>query len=925
MLSSFVQRGSAVLRTTKVAKEVLGVPTNAPVAVPKASVYHPSSGYGSHAPSAASVGTNVIHPNEPAVAIPTSSSAKHRTPFSHHHHPRAAPITAKMAQPVNGLNVMTQTHGVIGRPHAQSLFQTPKPKVEFLTAPEPGAVVEFLAEDGSHRLGIVSQLVDSALGIWQVLEKNNQKIDQHHLPLSRITFYWPKSLTANSFVIKLDDLSALTAQVQLELENCRSQLALHYGKWVESKSATIRIENAAEVLFNGNPNLHQYYVTHRLLQESDAHVVPLAPTSGAHTVTEYSVRPLSTMSSLSKTYLQKQPETDHKIFLHRLARKIWATRSEGLVPLEVVSLETYVSQLPALSGYEKRWNLTWNPHKDAPFLNQLKAYAFNAPNEKGLHTRATLLDPLLIEHSSEAVFKLLVQIGVVGKYDNPFLARFSAVDTSQNSLHFTPLQMRDHMSKSASLAHVDRDMSFRRDYRNCNAPIFAIDGRLESAEIDDAIAVLPSPANAPSWVHIHIADPSRFVSPNDTLDNLARARVQSVFLPEKTATMFPPNYSRHHFSLLPNKPNYALTFAVKLDPQTGEILDYNITPSIIDKVTALTYDQADSFLASKMQANIPTSHLESLRKLVELGEARKRYREQAGARSFDDTLRPEIEVINNGETIHVNGVRDNESVARTMVKEFMLLVGEVTAMFAKNNHIPIPYRTQAKRMEKSLTMSNQANETNQLLTLTGGVAVAPPTSSQVAMSSSARVRYMPAMTSVEPAEHASLGLPVYCQASSPIRRYSDLLVHHQIKSVLRGEMPPFTAAKLSSMLLQLEETQGKLNSLANNSSRYWILRYLERQDPDRQFEALVTGETVHSMEYEPAQCVAWLCDLGWKTHISLHSDRLPSEGERIQVKIHRIDAFNDDVEFVQVGTEEDALYSSTYSLFAPSPASSPSL
>jgi exoribonuclease-2 len=869
------------------------------------------------------MGPTVINPNDSVVAMPSSSSSKHRVPFSHHHHPRTTPIAAKMTTSGNNISVIAQTHAVVNRTQAPAVAQPPRPKVEFLQAPEAGAIVEFLAEDGSYRLGLVSHPVEGVHNVWQVSERINQSVVHHALPLSRFTFYWPKPLTSNAYHFKVDDLAALTEQVQLELETHRSQLALHYGKWIESKAHSIRIETAAEMLFNGNPKLHQYYVTHRLLQESDAHVTPMAATCGSAVVTEYTFKPLNVMSSLSKTYLQKQQVTDHNLFLHRLARKIWSTREQGLVVLEAESLESYVSQLPELTEVEKRLNVTWNAHKDAPFLAQLKAFAFADEHSQMsglLHTKATLLDPLDINATSESVFKLLVQIGVVGKYDNPFVARHCVSSTvAGGDLYFGASQMRDHLAKSATLAHVDRDVSFRRDYRNFAGPIFAIDGRLESSEIDDAIAAFRSPVDGSTWVHIHIADPSRFVSPNDTLDNLARARVQSVFLPEKVATMFPPNYSRHHFSLLPDKSNYALTFAVQLDPNSGKILNYEITPSVIDKVTALTYDQADDLILSaarketpKLHRPVPQSHINALKMLLDLSETRRRYRERAGA-VFMDQMRPEVEVCNNGETINVNAVRDSESATRGMVSELMILVGEVTALFASRHKIPIPYRSQAKRTEKILTINNAAGAlaTSSSVAATAGlssslsVAQLPPGSpSAASTSSSARTRLFPAITAVEPGEHAGLGLPAYCQATSPIRRYTDLLVHHQIKSFLRGEMPPFSAAKLSTMLMQLEETQGRLNTLSSNSSRYWILRFLERQDPSKHYEALVSSDIIPSMTYGASQCVAWLLDLGWKTPITLSPGRVPASGDRIQVQVHRIDAFNDDVEFIEVATDE---------------------
>jgi exoribonuclease-2 len=80
-----------------------------------------------------------------------------------------------------------------------------------------------------------------------------------------------------------------------------------------------------------------------------------------------------------------------------------------------------------------------------------------------------------------------------------------------------------------------------------------------------------------------------------------------------------------------------------------------------------------------------------------------------------------------------------------------------------------------------------------------------------------------------PARHASLGLDSYCQVTSPIRRYTDLLAHFQIKAHLRGTDLPFDEACLNRLLASITTVSYEATQLERQTNRYWSLEYLRRQ------------------------------------------------------------------------------------------------
>lgn len=921
MLSQIVQRGSAALRTTKVAKEALNTPSPiAPVhQAPKVHPYHVGP---VHVPSSSSAAPVIISGTpqlEHTREFHGSSAPRTRHVYAAPQHPRSPHLAPKIAGSAIPIPAIAHANPIINRPNVVN-HQQVRPKVHTPvappTSPEKGMIVEFLGDDGSYRLGLVGSKVSGDAAAWEISEKVLNTAVTHQVPVSRITFCWPHFHNSNAYHFSVDDVSVMMDQVQQDLEKHRNQVLVQYGKWVDSRVNSIKTENFAAAVFVHGPRPHEVYVAHRLLQEADAYVRLGPAHAGTAITSEYPIKSLQEMSKVSQANSQKHKEVERKLFMHRFARRIWATRptqsAEGTsntvshqspAPIVAETLAEYLKALPELTETESRLNVQWNPHSDAPFLAELKKFAFaseSTPMAELLLTKSTLLDPLDVQASPEAVFKLLVQIGAVGAYDNPHAARFNS------KLHWTAAEKRTYGMQSTTLAHADRDSKNRRDYRGYHNPIFAIDSRSETDEIDDAISVFRSPDGS-TWVHIHIADPSRFVNPNDGLDIIARQRVQSVYLPEKTASMFPPSFAKQNFSLLPDKVNYALTFAVNIEPTTGQILSYDISPSLIDKVTTMTYDQADDVIVASQNRTVPKrpmppSHVAALNTLLDLADVRRKHRERAGAVVFADQSRPEIEVTNEGERIDVHSVCDSESLSRGMVSEFMILVGEVTAMFASRHAIPIPFRSQAKRGEQIVSSS----VASQMSSLTSSASQA--NQQQMSACPTMRARLCAARTSVEPGEHAGLGVKAYCQASSPIRRYTDLLVHHQIKSVLRGESQPFSSAKITAMIGQAESVQSQLNSLASNSSRYWILRFLERQDPSRQYEALIASEPMPTADYSSLKCSALLSELGWKTDIYLDADHSSySIGDRLSVSVRNVDAFNDEIEIFETSPRSDGL------------------
>jgi exoribonuclease-2 len=81
--------------------------------------------------------------------------------------------------------------------------------------------------------------------------------------------------------------------------------------------------------------------------------------------------------------------------------------------------------------------------------------------------------------------------------------------------------------------------------------------------------------------------------------------------------------------------------------------------------------------------------------------------------------------------------------------------------------------------------------------------------------------------SSEPDHHSGLGLEAYITATSPIRKYFDLVTQRQVRAAL-GKETPYSAAEIDNIINTLSQTTGNVARIQQNRLRYWVLKYLEK-------------------------------------------------------------------------------------------------
>jgi RNB domain len=144
--------------------------------------------------------------------------------------------------------------------------------------------------------------------------------------------------------------------------------------------------------------------------------------------------------------------------------------------------------------------------------------------------------------------------------------------------------------------------------------------------------------------------------------------------------------------------------------------------------------------------------------------------------------------------------------------------------------------------------------------------------------------------STSPARHSSLALDTYTQVTSPIRRYTDLLAHFQIKAHLRGATLPFSLVELQQVLQSVTSSAYEATLVERQTNRYWGLEFL-RQNSDQVWQALVLRWL---REHENLGLIL-LEDLGLE--LPIRFNRQVKLGDRLEVQVSHVDPRQDMIQF----------------------------
>lgn len=386
---------------------------------------------------------------------------------------------------------------------------------------------------------------------------------------------------------------------------------------------------------------------------------------------------------------------------------------------------------------------------------------------------------------------------------------------------------------------------------------FTIDDA-ETSDIDDALSL--GEENGRPLIGVHIADASFFVQPDGEIDRAALQRGTTVYLPRATLPMLPPALSQQTASLVAGQDRPALSFFASLD-ERGQLCVERICRSVIRVARRLTYAEADTLIEAEGD-DLYTNALQGLNTAARLRRAQRVANgaviiegSEVKVRVSDSPpeTRPEITV----------SVLANDSPARSLVGEGMILANEIAARYCQRHGLPALYIGQPPPDE----------------------AVPSPEqcpSHQVYIHAARRLM-KPSQRGIVPAPHSALGLDIYTQVTSPLRRYHDLQMHHQIKHHLEHGTALFDEERLQLVAAGAQESSAASKRCERESTRYWLLRSLEARIGQQ-----VGGQVVrelHGRSFVELEDTLLL--------VPLNLSPRPGLGARLRVTIGHVDARRD--------------------------------
>ena len=342
--------------------------------------------------------------------------------------------------------------------------------------------------------------------------------------------------------------------------------------------------------------------------------------------------------------------------------------------------------------------------------------------------------------------------------------------------------------------------------------VVTIDGD-KAKDFDDAIEVYKN-EDGTFTLGVHIADVSHYVVEGNPIDKDAVARGTSVYLTDRVIPMLPFELSNGICSLNPHVDRYTMSCIMKIDYE-GKVVDYEISPSIINSKYRLTYNKVNELYEHKHKYED-----ENLNKMLYdallLSKIIRKEREARGSMDLD---KQEAEIVCDQNGTPIDIIKRVRGAAEMMIEDFMIMANETVASHVYFMNLPFVYRVHdepniaklqdfallLKPLGYSLNVKNGVHST-QLQAILDKSHGLPEHDviAQLMLRSLSKAKYSEVNIG-----HFSLGSECYTHFTSPIRRYPDLMVHRLLK--LYGS---------DYSKVDLDKLEQNIASLAKSSSDY---------------------------------------------------------------------------------------------------------
>ncbi len=405
------------------------------------------------------------------------------------------------------------------------------------------------------------------------------------------------------------------------------------------------------------------------------------------------------------------------------------------------------------------------------------------------------------------------------------------------------------------------ELSGRTDLRDLS--IVTIDGE-DAKDLDDAVYV-EKLNNGNYRLVVSIADVAHYIKEKSQLDQEAQKRGNSVYLVDRVIPMFPKEISNGTCSLNPREDKLTFTCDMEIDSH-GRVVDHDTYKSVIKSVERMTYTDVNKILEGDKELTERYSHIKDMFfDMLELSKILRKHKYERGSIDFD---LPEVKVVL-GETKKVKylAIRDRGESER-IIEDFMIAANETVAEKIFWMEIPFVYRTHEKPDADRIKLLNESLEKFGYR-IHNFEELHPGKFQKIIEESKERgintlvhklilMSLKQARYTEENIGHFGLASNYYTHFTSPIRRYSDLMVHRILGETLQGYPSQKRLKNLSVTLpkicIHISKTERDAMKAEEESKRIKIVEYMLDKIGEV-YNARITGMNRNGIFFETEEHV----------------------------------------------------------------------